>query len=149
MDGVFFIVAIGLLVLLGPWLPVWRISSRRKHEREEEQARQRELTSRVYALEQTMRALQARPSTPVAQESTPKSTGSPVAASFPLPFSAPLPAPPPSSQPSVTPEDELSPSVRVAENWVTRGRIEPAIASSSMVDRAIPPAPPTPVAPRR
>jgi uncharacterized membrane protein len=147
MDGVFFVVAIGLLVLLGPWLLVWRISSRRKHERDEEQARQRELTSRVYALEQTVRALQARPSTPVTQESTPTSTERPVAASFPLPLSAPLTAPPPSSQPSVTPADEFSPSVRVAENWVTRGRIEPAIPSSLIVDRAIPSAPPTPVAP--
>ena len=49
-----------LLVLLGPWVLVWRISSRRKRERDEDNERWQELSSRTYALEQTVRALQAQ-----------------------------------------------------------------------------------------
>ena len=69
------IAAIVLLVLLGPWVLVWRVNSRRKRERAEDQERWRELTSRTYALEQAVLALQAQRSSrfsPTAEEATPK-----------------------------------------------------------------------------
>jgi len=59
MDFV-FVGGIVLLVLLGPWVLVWRISSRRKRERDEDNERWQELTSRTYTLEQTVRTLQAQ-----------------------------------------------------------------------------------------
>ena len=71
------IAAIVLLVLLGPWVLVWRVNSRRKRERAEDQKRWQELTSRTYALEQTVRALQAQLSSPAAEEATPKTSESP------------------------------------------------------------------------
>jgi type II secretory pathway component PulM len=61
-----------LLVLLGPWVLVWRISSRRKRERDEDNERWQELSSRTYALEQTVRALQAQRPGSAAEEATPK-----------------------------------------------------------------------------
>ena len=81
------IAAIVLLVLLGPWVLVWRVNSRRKRERAEDQERWRELTSRTYALEQAVLALQAQRSSrsgPTAEEATPKTSESPfVARHFP------------------------------------------------------------------
>ncbi|MGD0416930.1 MAG: DUF2339 domain-containing protein [Terriglobales bacterium] len=139
------IAAIVLLVLLGPWVLVWRVNSRRKRERAEDQERWRELTSRTYALEQAVLALQAqRPSrfspTAEAEEAPPKTSESPVAA--PLPSStivSPPPAPPVVDHPA-----EPSPSVRVAERWVTPKTIEPATPYSSTTDQSTPP-PPMPV----
>jgi type II secretory pathway component PulM len=71
MDFV-FVGGIVLLVLLGPWVLVWRISSRRKRERDEDNERWQELSSRTYALEQTVRALQAQRPGSAAEEATPK-----------------------------------------------------------------------------
>ncbi len=71
MDFV-FVGGIVLLVLLGPWVLVWRISSRRKRERDEDNERWQELSSRTYTLEQTVRTLQARRPGSAAEEATPK-----------------------------------------------------------------------------
>ena len=144
------IAAIVLLVLLGPWALVWRVNSRRKRERAEDQERWRELTSRTYALEQTVLALQAqsssRPSrsTPTAEEATPKTSESPAAASYAPPFPSPDVVSPPPAVPVVEP----SPSVRVAERWVTQKTIEPAApySSSLTADQSTSPAP-APVTP--
>ena len=139
--------AIVLLVLLGPWVLVWRVNSRRKRERAEDQERWRELTSRTYALEQTMRALQAQRSSrssPAAQEATPKTSESPVATSYAPPFPSPDIVSPPPAPPVVEP----SPSVRVAERWATRKTIEPAAPYSSTADQSTSPAP-TPLTPLR
>jgi len=138
------IAAIVLLVLLGPWVLVWRVNSRRKRERAEDQKRWQELTSRTYALEQTVRALQAQLSSPAAEEATPKTSESPVATSYASPFPSPSIVSPPPAPPVVEP----SPSVRVAERWVTQKTIEPATPYSSTADQSTSPAP-TPVTPLR
>src|SRR5215470_14086171 len=80
--GVLFFGGTVLLVLLGPWLLLWRVHSRRKRDREEDLQRCQELTSRIYALEQAVKALQAVPTTAAAEKVTPKITERPVAASF-------------------------------------------------------------------
>ena len=130
------IAAIVLLVLLGPWVLVWLARSRRKRERAEDQERLRELTSRTYALEQTVLALQAQRSSSTLQEAVPAASESSIAALSPRVVS-PHPAPPVIDR-TVDP----SPSVRVAERWVTEKTIaEPATPSSSATDRSTPVAP--------
>lgn len=132
-----------LLVLLGPWVLVWWVNSRRKRERAEDQEQWRELTSRIYALEQTVRKFQAQRPSPAAEEATPKTAERSVAASH---------TPPPSSPSIVSPMPapqvvEPSASIRVAESWVTQKTVVPATAeSSSTTDRTIPSAS-TPVTP--
>jgi uncharacterized membrane protein len=130
------ILGIVLLVLLGPWVLVWRAHSRRRRERDEDQERWRELTARTYALEETVRALQAQRPSPAAEASTPKTADSPLAAS-----SIPPPSPsivPPSPTPVVAP----SAPVPVAESWVMRETIAPLTPDSpSPADQVIPPAP--------
>jgi uncharacterized membrane protein len=138
------IAAVVLLVLLGPWVLAWRVNSRRKREREEDQDRWRELTSRTYALEQTVRALQAQRSSPAAEEAKSKTSESPVATTYASPFPSPSIVSPPPAPPVVEP----SPSVRVAERWVTQKTIEPATPYSSTADQSTSPAP-TPVTPLR
>ena len=131
------IVGIVLLVLLGPWVLVWRAHSRRRRERGEDQERWRELTARTYALEETLRALQAQRPSPAPEASTPKTAGSPLAAS----------SIPPPSQDTVSPSPlppvvEPSAAVRVAESWVTQETIAPIMAGSpSPAGQAVPPAP--------
>ncbi len=136
-----------LLVLLGPWLLVWWVNSRRKRERDEDQERWRDLTSRIYVLEEAVRGFQAQlfsRSSPTTKEATPKTAESPAANSYTPSPSPPIVAPPralPVVQSNVPPA-EPSPSVRVAERWVTQKTAEPATTGySSTTDRAIPPAP--------
>jgi uncharacterized membrane protein len=143
------IAAIVLLVLLGPWVLVWRVNSRRKRERAEDQERWRELTSRTYAIEQAVLTLQAQRSTrfsPTAEEATPKTSESPFATSYAPPSPSSTIVSPPPAPPAVDHTAEPSPSVQVAERWVIQKIIEPAAPYSSTTDRANPPAP-APVAP--
>ncbi len=123
MDDYLPVVAIVLLVVFGPWLLVWRAGSRRKRERTEDQEQWRELISRTYALEQTVRTLQAQRPSSSAAEAPPKPE-SPATSSTP-------PSPIPSD---VSPVDFPSPAVRAAEEWVTREPIEPATRDSSDQD---------------
>ena len=137
MEGFVPVVGIVLLVLLGPWVLVWRANSRRRRERGEDQERWRELTSRTYALEQTVRALQAQRPSPAAEGATPKTADTPVAASHVPPPARSIV--PPSPLPPVV---EPSTSVRVAESWVTQETIGPMTADSpSPADQGIPSAP--------
>jgi uncharacterized membrane protein len=140
------IAAVVLLVLVGPWVLVWRANYKRRRERDEDQERWRELTSRAFALEQAVLALQAQRSHPAAEETapaiTPKTSERPVAASYTPPASSPsIAAPLP-----VETTTEPSPSVMVAYNWVTQKTSEPASEYTSTDERAIPPAS-TPVTP--
>ncbi len=137
--GFVFVGGIVLVVLLGPWVLVWRANSRRRRERDEDQERWRELTSRAYALEQTVRALQARTS-PAAEGATPKTSDRPAAASPAPTFSSPSIVPRPPVPPVVEPTAEPSPSVRIAENWVTQKTAESATPHFSTNDRALAPA---------
>ena len=144
MDEFVFIGGIVLFVLLGPWALVWRVNARRKRERQEDQERWRDLTSRIYAFEQTVQKAQ-RPS-PAPEEATAKRLEQPIAAGFtPPPAPPPLASPPPASPIAVSsipvsPINEPSSSVRIAENWVTQKTPQPATAYSATTDRAIPPA---------
>jgi uncharacterized membrane protein len=133
--GVFFAIGIVLLVLLGPWVLAWRANSRRRRERDEDRDRWRGLTSRIYTLEQTVVSLQAHRPTPISEPETPKPSDHSVAVPQtvllpPLNIVSPLPSPPPAA--------ESSPSVRVAENWVTQKTDERATAPSPAPDTALP-----------
>src|SRR5262249_48549178 len=113
MDEVLSIVFGGgliLFVLFGPWVLVWAGHRRRKREREEDRQRLGNLTSRVYALEQTILTTgEASTSTTTAKP------GTPVIVSEPRhPIETPARKP---SVPSPTPEEG------VAEAWVRKAPI--------------------------
>ena len=134
--GVYFAIGIVLLVLLAPWVLAWRANSRRRRERDEDQHRWRELTSRIYTLEQTVDSLQAHRPTPAPEPAMPKPSEHSVA----VPYTAPLPqpnivSPPPPPPP---PAAESSPAVRVAENWVAQKTAERTTAPTSTPDTAPP-----------
>jgi uncharacterized membrane protein len=148
--SIVFVAGIVLLVLFGPWVLLLRTNSRRRRERAEDRDQWRELTSRAYALEQAVRALQARSSN-TAEEAKPESEAKSDAYSEAKPerpairystswsppdIDSPPPAPPP---PVFGPADEVSPSVRLAEDWVTRKTGEPVLTEASS---AIPNSPP-------
>jgi uncharacterized membrane protein len=135
MDFV-FVGGIVLLVLLGPWVLVWRISSRRKREREEDNERWQALTSRTYTLEQTVRTLQAQRPGSAAEEVTPKTSERHGSTSYAPTFTSPSVVPPPVS-PVVEPTPDPIPSVRIAKNWITQKGDESATTPP------VPPAPPT------
>src|SRR5277367_4195254 len=144
MDDFVSIAVVVLLVVLVLWLLVWRASSRRRRERAEDREQWRELISRTYALEQSVRELQTRRPTPAA-ESTPKSSESPVGSSAP-----PFPTPDVVSSSPTPPVDITSPAVRLAEAWVSRETTEPATRDSYAQDSATAdrdPLAPTPAAP--
>ncbi len=103
------IAAVVLFVLLGPWVLVWWVNSRRKREREEDQSKWRELTSRTYALEQTVRALQVQRSSPAPEEAKPKTSESPVATTYASPLRSPTVVSPPSAPPVVEPDPSAPP----------------------------------------
>ncbi len=135
MDFV-FVGGIVLLVLLGPWVLVWRISSRRKRERDEDNERWQGLTSRTYTLEQTVRTLQAQRPGSAAEEAAPKTSERHGSTSYAPTFTPPSVIAPP-VPPVVEPTPEPSPSVRIAENWITQKADESATTSP------VRPAPPT------
>jgi uncharacterized membrane protein len=151
MGDFVFAGGIVLLVLLGPWVLVWRVNSRRKREHDEDRERWRVLTSRIYVVEEAVVELRAQRSSPTAEEATRKTTESPVATSHAPTFSSPSivapPPVPPAIEPAAEPAAEPSPAVRLAENWVTGKAAEPATTRlSSSTEQAIPPAS-TPVTP--
>jgi uncharacterized membrane protein len=145
--GFVFVGGIALLLLLGPWVLLWRANSKRRRERDEDRERWRGLTSRIYALEHTVRAPQAqRPGSP-AEQPTPQTPERPVTASYAPPLSPPGTVSPPPSRPIVAPAAEVSPPIPIAETWVTQETVEPATPYSSTADRARAPvsAPDTPL----
>lgn len=61
MDGeLIFIIGIVLVVLLGPWVLVWRGSVVRKRQRDQDQEQWRSTLARIGALERTVQALRAQ-----------------------------------------------------------------------------------------
>jgi len=71
LDIVFYI-GLALFVLFGPWIFVWRGHVHRKRERAEDQARWRDLTNRIYVLEQAARKAAENPAArPVTIEAAP------------------------------------------------------------------------------
>jgi uncharacterized membrane protein len=127
MDFV-FVGGIVLLVLLGPWVLVWRTSSRRKRECDEDKERWQELTSRTYALEQSVRTLQAQRPGSAAEEGAPKTPERHGSTSYTPTITSPSVVQPP-VPPVVEPTSEPSSSVRTAENWITQKADESATTS--------------------
>jgi uncharacterized membrane protein len=113
MDGtVILIGGLLLLVFVGPWIFAWRTRYALKRDREAAEERTRGLTSRVYALEQALKAL--RELSP--QESARVETAQPAKV-------APAPSPPkpgaheisiPPTEASVSASAPPSPSIRIA-----------------------------------
>jgi uncharacterized membrane protein len=159
-SSVLFAGGIVLIVLFGPWMLLWRANSARKRERGEDQERWRELTSRIYTLENAVEGLQAKRSSAVVEDAKPKGADR----------SAPPPAPAPVSPARATALPELETlepgtSARVAHDWVLRKTAEPAVvhapsaqatsstpfssATPSVTSAGSPPPPPPPdTAPR-
>jgi uncharacterized membrane protein len=54
MDVIFYI-GFAVFILFGPWILLWRVNSRRKGDRLEDQSRWADLTSRVHALERELK----------------------------------------------------------------------------------------------
>src|ERR1700690_1467408 len=133
--GILFVVGIVLFVLFGPWLLLWRANSARRRERDEDQDRWGELTSRIYTLENAVESLRRQRSAAAAEEIKTKTLERPVTATV--------------SPSDVTPAEvkaapEPSPSVRVASDWVKQKTAEPA--ATHLPSAAPPPgsAPPMP-----
>src|ERR1700733_14021815 len=108
-SSVLFAGGIVLLVLFGPWLLLWRANSARKRERDEDGQRWRELTSRIYALENAVEKMQAQRSAAGGKSVEPETSERPVVVEI-----------------ETTPEP--SPSVRVAHDWGTQKTAEPVAA---------------------
>jgi uncharacterized membrane protein len=138
MDSVVIVGGIVLFVLLGPWVLVWRVNIQRRRERDKDQGQQRELTSRIFALEQAVQKLQGQRPNSATEEAAAKTSEHPVAHSY-----TPPPSPPSIvSRPLSPPVVEVPDSVRVAQDWITRT----ATTYPSNLNPVLPPAG-TPVSP--
>jgi uncharacterized membrane protein len=132
---VLFYIGFALFVLFGPWILLWRMNSRRKSDRLEDQSLWAEITTRVYALERDLKELRASATAP-----TP-----------PLAAKQEVTASTPPAQVQTTPSESAiskTPSQAAAETWVARKTPEPPLAatvSPPAVHRvAAPPSPPAP-----
>ncbi len=104
MDEAFSILFFGgllLLILVGPWIALWRAGRRRRRERQEDELRLQELASRVHALEEASRQRSASAEATVTAKEPAPETARPVA---PSPVSVPF--------------EPKPPTVRVAEERV-------------------------------
>src|SRR4051812_32604958 len=111
MEIVFYI-GIVLFVLFGPWILLWRVNSRRKSDRLEDQSRWAEVTSRIHALERELKELRSQGSTQTPQVRQQEVTAPP-----------PASTPPPQRMP-VAPAVPQSSSQAAAEAWVTGKGVE-------------------------
>jgi uncharacterized membrane protein len=121
---IIFYIGVVLVILFGPWVLVWRVSSRRKRDRREDQSRWADLTARMHVLEREVKTLHSQAAvTPAPSEARKEA----VAETRPGPATAP---PPPKTAPAPTP------SQAVAEAWVTRQPVEAPVSPSSPVASA-------------
>jgi uncharacterized membrane protein len=132
MDSVGILLAVGIvfLILFGPWILVLRANARRRHEREEDLERWRELTSRVFTVENALEALQKRVA-PAGEELKPERREAPPA----LAPAAPL-------VPPIQPAPEPRASVRVAQDWVIQKKVESDVAHDAAAYAVEPPSEP-------
>src|SRR5689334_7154000 len=118
MEIVFYI-GIAFFILFGPWILLWRVNSRRKSDRLEDQSRWADLTARLYALERELKQLRSE-SAPAAatapkKESAPETSvvkppaAEPVWPAAPRPITPPIVAPPAVSRPSPAPTKPAAP----------------------------------------
>jgi uncharacterized membrane protein len=89
-----FIVGIVLVVLLGPWVLLWRGAVVRKRQREEEQEQRRSALARISALERTVQALRAQRAGATAEEAAGKAERAEPETSVTPPLRASSTAPP-------------------------------------------------------
>ena len=133
MDEIPIFAAILLLILVGPWVLLWRASIRRKRERADDQQKWREVVSRISAVERAVAAQEQRRNSPT--EDTTKKAAEHSA--------APASAPPPVSSTPIFPRPspsagESSPPLAAAENWVKQRPLEPPIAVDSHTSNRLP-----------
>ncbi len=137
MEVVFYI-GFALFILFGPWILLWRVNSRRKSDRLEDQSRWAEITSRIYGLERELKELRASGMAQAIAQAPKQEIATPVA----VPIAAAQ------AQPAV-PSPSPSPSQTAAEAWVTRKTAEvPKVVSPSGAPKfPTPPSPPPPQQP--
>src|SRR6202045_2177381 len=131
------IAAIVLLVLLGPWVLVWRGIYRRKRERAEDQEQVRDLVSRTYTPEGAVRALQAQrysPSSPSGEGAAPQSSKDVAPVSPEPPLSCPAISFSSNASRNAEPSDLASPSGQLVR--------DPGALEGSSAPRPIPERPP-------
>jgi len=118
MDSVGILFALGFVccVLFGPWILLARANSRRKHERDQDQARWQDLTSRIFILENALEGMRARRSA-LADKEAHAETQPVREASPPAVPIAPEGARE-TAYPTQPPEPSIS--VRIAQDWVTQ-----------------------------
>ena len=142
MEIVFYI-GLVVFVLFGPWILLWRVNSRRKSDRLEDQSRWAEITARVYAIERQLKELRGG--------SLEQAVAPPRPATQPLREEAvttSVPVTPPQPPPVVAPAVK-TPAEVAAEAWITRTARETIKTAPSRVTSqpAIPSAPPVPPPP--
>ena len=141
MEIVFY-AGVVLFILLGPWILLWRVNSRRKSDRWEDQSRWADLTGRVHALERELKQLRseaaAAPPTEVKKQPTPPAPAPRAiaveAVSLPVP---PKPATPPgvSVPPSVSRPSPTPPKAAAAAPGVPSPSFTSAQPTPSMLER--------------
>jgi uncharacterized membrane protein len=131
---VIFYIGIALFILFGPWVLVWRVNSRRKRERLEDQARWSDVTARVYTLEHEIQQLRSQGSAGPAPQTDPRKRD---IEEVPSTVSAPPMPPQPAAPVPASPPTEA---------WVTRKADTAPLASKGTAPRTIVTAPPSPPA---
>jgi len=135
MEIVFYIGFV-LFVLFGPWVLLWRVNSRRRSERLEDQSQWADIRARVYALELTLQELRNQRKDAVPKESARTEAERVVQA----PPSAAQPATVVAAAPTTV---ETASSQSVAEAWVMRRPIEIPPLSPAPALSTPPPSEPT------
>src|SRR5580692_4439088 len=131
---VLFYIGFALFVLFGPWILLWRVNSRRKNDRLEDQLRWADIPGRNHALERGLGELRGTGTAQVGPQSQKqeKATITP-APSLPV-------------QPPVAPLEPITRTEVAAEAWVTRRPAEtPRVVSPPVAPRIATP-PPSPAA---
>src|SRR5437879_3361310 len=129
---ILFYIGFALFVLFGPWILLWRVNSRRKNDRLEDQLRWADITGRIQALERELRELRATGTAQVPAQAPKQEVSTPVAAA----------ATPVHAEPAVPPAPP-TPSQAAAEAWVTGKTADTPLIVSR------PTATQTPISPRR
>lgn len=124
---VILIVGIVMVVLLGPWILLWRNSSNRKRDRNADQERWKELTSRISALEGKVQNLQKQRAAGSSEQVSPTITEQPVAGRQAAVTSSPSAI----SAAKLDTAAEPGPSVQAAYNWAKKDVTAPSPAASA------------------
>ena len=135
MDEFFSVLFFGgllLFILFGPWILLWRSSIRRRRERQEDQQRWHDLTSRVYLLERKLSA--AEPG------------GAPASVTAKPQESVPPPPPPPPVPRAAPPASVqvLEPVAPLPEGRKIPPQISQPVVAPQISPASVPPLPPIP-----